>query len=66
MAIDIGRIAYEKYCASLLEQECDCDLEKWEKIGQTEQNAWRQAAVAVLQYIDESRKQMKEHPELIG
>jgi hypothetical protein len=58
MSIDIGRIAYQKYCDTLVDQECDCDLSKWEEIGQYEQNAWRHAACAVLKYIDTERENL--------
>lgn len=52
MALDIGRVAYMEYCKTFEKQDCDCDLEKWEEIGQLSQNAWRAAACAVLKYID--------------
>jgi len=64
--IDIGRIAYQAYCDELEKRECDYDLRKWEEIGQYEQNAWRHAACAVLDYIDDCKKEMEENPELIG
>ena len=56
MAIDIGRIAYQAYCKKLEDDECDCDLSKWEDLGKISQDAWRHAAVAVSQYLDEERE----------
>jgi hypothetical protein len=47
MAIDIGRIAYMAY----VEQLKATHLNPWEKLGQTQQDAWRHAAVAVSQYL---------------
>lgn len=54
MAIDIGRIAFEAFYAKLYPRAHQEDkLTKWEHIGQHEQDAWRHAAVAVLQSMDE-------------
>lgn len=53
MAIDIGRIAYQKYS-----DEVNEDLPKWETIGKVKQDGWRAAAVAVLQYIDKERESL--------
>ncbi len=47
MAIDIGRIGYQAY----LEQLNATHLPPWEKIGKVQQDAWRHAGVAILQYI---------------
>ena len=47
MAIDIGRIGYQAY----LDQLGATHLPPWEKIGKTQQDAWRHAGVAILQYI---------------
>ena len=65
MAIDIGRIAYQTYSSKLNEDNFH-EPALWEELGKEEQDAWRAAAVAVLKYIDESRKQMEENPELVG
>jgi hypothetical protein len=56
MAIDIGRIAYEKYSRALcvLLQKCNC--KPWEDLRKNHQDAWRSAAVAVLQYIDSDKE----------
>ncbi len=51
MAIDIGRIAYERYCSCLPYGYLQ---PAWELIGSS-QNAWREAAVAVIQYLDKSK-----------
>lgn len=51
MAIDIGRIAYEAYVVQLQATH----LNPWEKLGQTQQDAWRHAAVAVSQYLHKER-----------
>lgn len=59
MAIDIGRIAYQAYTESMLNQMPRICTLKWEDIGKIEQDAWRHAAVAVLQYIDKERKQLE-------
>ncbi len=48
MAIDIGRIGYEAY----LEELNATHLPAWEKIGKVQQDAWRKAGVAILQYMD--------------
>jgi hypothetical protein len=66
MAIDIGLIAYQAYWKSLEALDYDCDVLLWQELGQNERNAWRASAVAVLQHIDEAKKQMEENPELIG
>jgi hypothetical protein len=60
MAVDIGRVAYQKYVDSLVEKQCNCcncDDYKWEDLKQSEQNAWRHAAVAVLQHIEMEKEQ---------
>lgn len=55
MAVDIGRIAYQAYCKNSRDK-LECDFPKWEVIGYYEQDAWRHAAVAVLQQIDKERE----------
>ena len=55
MALDIGRVAYQAYVDTLIKQNCDCDLSEWKEMGQYEQDAWRHAAVAVAQYLDEEK-----------
>ena len=65
MAIDIGLIAFNKFYDVLTDNDKD-HLPKWKELGKVQQDAWRAAAVAVLQHIDEAKKQMEEHPELIG
>ena len=65
MAIDIGLIAHNAYLNGS-GSKCICFDRDWADLPKTEQDAWRAAAVAVLQYIDKSRKQMVENPELIG
>jgi hypothetical protein len=55
MAIDIGRIAYQAYLSSKGE-----DLPRWEDLGKIGQDAWRHAACAVLDYIDEEREKLDE------
>jgi hypothetical protein len=39
---------------------------KWEDVGKVEQDAWRHAAVAVLDYIHQCEEDMKKDPDLIG
>lgn len=55
MAIDIGRIAYEEYAATF--KGAPTQL-KWEQLTKMEHIAWRAAAVAVLQHIDEEREEL--------
>ena len=55
MAIDIGRIAYEKWQSCLPK---DYPTSAWEMVGKVQQDAWRAAAVAVLQYIDKERESL--------
>lgn len=61
MAIDIGLIAYNKYC-----EQTNREHPPWNTIGKIEQDAWRHAAVAVSQYLEECRIRMEEHPKLVG
>lgn len=60
--IDIGRIAYSKYIESIN----GINLSPWEKIGKIQQDAWRAAAVAVCQYLNEQEELMKTNPEIEG
>lgn len=62
MALDIGRIAYQKHKDVILERAKQ-PLPEWEEIGQIHQDAWRHAAVAVIHYFDDLKNQ---DPELIG
>lgn len=48
MALDIGRIAYQAHSDHVSEDKL---LPKWENVGKVEQDAWRLAACAVLDYI---------------
>jgi len=60
MAIDIGRIAYEAYCLGINKQITDKNLLKWENMGKTIQDAWRSAACAVLDYIDDEKRKLRD------
>lgn len=51
MTIDIGRIAYQAYVDDLGATH----LNRWEDLGQVQQNAWRNAAVEVIQYIEKEK-----------
>lgn len=51
MAIDIGLIAYNKYC------EQAGEVADWSAVDKVHQDAWRHAAVAVSQYLDKEREQ---------
>lgn len=51
MGIDIGLIAYQAY----RNNRSDITLPDWNQLGKLEQDAWRAAAIAVLQYIDHER-----------
>ena len=59
MAIDIGRIAYQAY-DDYINKNVPCHPLKWEDLGKVPQDAWRHAAVAVSQYLEECRKEMEE------
>ena len=56
MAVDIGRINYQKFYDILTDGDFD-HLPKWEDLGKIQQDAWRAAAIAVLQQIDKEREQ---------
>jgi hypothetical protein len=57
MAIDIGLIAFNAYRDGMNYISFSGDyIPEWKDVGQTEQNAWRVAAVAVLDYIDKERE----------
>jgi hypothetical protein len=58
--IDIGRIAYQNYIDHLSTCSSLTGFDKWEDIGKLQQDGWRKAAVAVLQYIDKSKDDMDE------
>lgn len=64
MAIDIGLIAYDAYIKSLAKNPSD--VLTWQELGPNGRNAWRDAACAVLDYMDDCKKQMEEHPDLEG
>lgn len=58
MAQDIGRVAYQKYCEVILKGTApQPHLDKWEDMGKVQQDAWRHAAVEVLQHMDWEREQ---------
>jgi hypothetical protein len=54
MALDIGRIAFQAH-QDYLNKVNYREPELWEEIGKERQDAWRQAACAVLEYIDKER-----------
>lgn len=62
MALDIGRVAYQAY----IDELNGWALAEWEKLSKVQQDAWRAAAVAVSQYLNEQRELMEKHPELEG
>jgi hypothetical protein len=65
MAIDIGRIAYDKYAEKVDYINYNGkNLPKWEDLGKVGQDAWRHAACAVLDYMHQCEEDMKE--DLIG
>lgn len=67
MAIDIGRIAYQAYAEGVDNIAHNGNqLPKWEGLGKISQDAWRHAAVAVSQYLDQCREEMEEDPEIVG
>lgn len=67
MAIDIGRIAFQSFYESLYPRQTrDGLMTKWEDIGKKEQDAWRHAAVSVLQHIDKERERLEKDPNIIG
>ena len=62
MALDIGRIAYQRYKDVIFERSKDV-LPEWETIDHIHQDAWRHAGLAVAQYFDDCRN---EDPDIIG
>lgn len=65
--IDIGRIAYQRYVETLDSLPYhESSQPRWEVLGKRGQDAWRHAACAVLDYIDECKKQMEESPDIEG
>lgn len=64
MAIDIGLIAYSAYCKSL--QVDPSELLTWQELGPNGRNAWRHAACAVLDYMDQCKEDMEKDPPVIG
>jgi hypothetical protein len=54
MAIDIGRVAHKAYL-NKSNTSCLCFDRAWEDLSHNEQDAWRHAAVAVAQYLDEEK-----------
>jgi hypothetical protein len=56
MAIDIGRIAYQNYIEHINSDNFR-EERLWEELTKIECDAWRHAAVAVLQHIEQERKQ---------
>jgi hypothetical protein len=65
MAIDIGLIAYNTY-SKVLCSDGECNCEAWGSLGKRKQDAWRHAAVAVSQYLDQCKREMEEGSELEG
>lgn len=55
MAIDIGLIAFNAYQQAL---PPDPSRSTWQQLGKTECDAWRNAAVAVCQYLNKCRQEM--------
>jgi hypothetical protein len=60
--IDIGRMAFQAH-EDFINKDNYRELELWEEIGKERQDAWRHAACAVLQYLDELKEQ---DPEVVG
>ena len=66
MALDIGRIAYDAHDKYVSQHNREM-RSKWEDVGKVEQDAWRHAAVAVLDCIHQCEEDMKKDPDfLIG
>lgn len=57
MALDVGRVAYEAYVKEMDLFSIEMFL-PWEELTKVQQDGWRSAAVAVLQYIDKEQKNM--------
>jgi hypothetical protein len=65
MAIDIGRMAYEAYVKNMYGGSCyEAKVVEWKDLGKRGQDAWRHAAVAVSQYLDQAKQDMED--EVIG
>lgn len=60
MAIDIGRIAYQAYVEKMMRTHSLDYFCRWEGLMQREKDAWRHAAVAVLQYIDQAKQDIED------
>jgi hypothetical protein len=62
MAIDIGLIGYNTYYAALggVDPSDGRGLLKWNELDKTAADAWRAAAVAILQYIDTERARLED------
>jgi hypothetical protein len=60
--IDIGRIAHQAYL-NRSETNCICVDRCWEDLTQEEQGAWRAAACAVAQYLDQEKIQYEKDKE---
>ena len=65
MALDIGRIAYQAHLDYVSQYNIE-QLPKWEDVGKVEQDGWRRAACAVLDYIHKCEEEMKNNPDAIG
>jgi hypothetical protein len=63
MAIDIGLINYNEYRQSMMEKGKAPPA--WEDIGE-EQRAWRNAACAVLKYMEQCKEEMENNSDKIG
>jgi hypothetical protein len=59
MAIDIGRVAYTNYADYMRAQLKENCFPRWEELSKPECDAWRHAAVEVLQHIEKERKQLE-------
>lgn len=56
MAVDLGRIAFQAFYSKMYPNRESEVSELWKNIKQPEQDAWRHAAVAVLQQIDREKE----------
>jgi hypothetical protein len=60
MAVDIGRVAYQAFYKKLYPNDApNHPSDNWGSLMQWEQDAWRHAAVAVLQQIDKEREDLE-------
>jgi hypothetical protein len=62
MALDIGRVAYQAYVKHIREtliSEFSFEA-PWEAMGKISQDAWRQAGVAVMLYLEQEKNNMED------